>query len=800
MGDCSSTSHCNPCGPDFNAINQLAVMSAAYARNAQTYSVNAANAANEAENILEDFQSLYLGAFAEAPVGPHETGALYWNLGNNTMYVWDGTAWIANGNFNEFTNFSLPYTTTLGVANFVTGQEYEIVTVGNTNWTGIGAASATVGVRFTKNAVAATGTGTARLTRDLNTRFADVVNVKDFGAVGDGVADDTAAIQAAVTTGKWCFIPRGKYRITSEIVFTKGSGLIGESFYIQQFYTNTPASGQLSEIFYDGLLSSNTCILRLSTQAVGVLPTFASNESNNLTNTIVKNIYLNGNSKADFGLYSARNGFGSIFENIIVSNTNNRGFFFGEFWSSSVSKCVASFNNGSGFSIGENLFGWSTGNIVNAIEFDNLIAYKNGRSATYNDATAPTSGVGFFIGVNRSCVFTNIVAELNYGAGLYVSPRSGPTLINGVYVEDNCHYDPVTDSASNTGTAYSSGAASKPWGMVGFNRKDATGDTILIRINTFLGASPGARMQAVKLTGSKSGGYVISPTEGWLFQSLWGISDFDSDFSEYELQYAQKALTDTNPLNFDLTSYLPTYGIPESILSSQTTIYAGHAKTGKGDGRSISDLCTLEQAISIARVCENIDTINISSMTSTSLGYGKALNGVGITRKITIDGGSVARINNDSVSNFSLYLENWNFLELKNLLVLERVSIRDSYVILNNIALIITGANNLVVPAVNAINSKLEINGTSVINTSTSTSATKMGIGIYNNSHVSFNNSSAGTIASYTNGYAINFFEGSGIARISTTTATATWAGNANVNRATDGGAGVVIATNGLNP
>jgi len=38
-----------------------------------------------------------------------------------------------------------------------------------------------------------------------------VVSVKDFGAVGDGVADDTAAIQAAVNTGKKVYIPSGTY-------------------------------------------------------------------------------------------------------------------------------------------------------------------------------------------------------------------------------------------------------------------------------------------------------------------------------------------------------------------------------------------------------------------------------------------------------------------------------------------------------------------------------------------------------------------------------------------------------------
>ena len=62
--------------------------------------------------------------------------------------------------------------------------------------------------------VLATGSTQSRL---LTNRFADVVNVKDFGAIGDGVANDTAAVQAAIdfciSTGKALYVPAGVYSV-----------------------------------------------------------------------------------------------------------------------------------------------------------------------------------------------------------------------------------------------------------------------------------------------------------------------------------------------------------------------------------------------------------------------------------------------------------------------------------------------------------------------------------------------------------------------------------------------------------
>ena len=60
--------------------------------------------------------------------------------------------------------------------------------------------------------------GTGAVATSAQSKLRERVSVKDFGAVGDGVADDTAAIQAAInhtsTWNKSLLFPEGRYAIT----------------------------------------------------------------------------------------------------------------------------------------------------------------------------------------------------------------------------------------------------------------------------------------------------------------------------------------------------------------------------------------------------------------------------------------------------------------------------------------------------------------------------------------------------------------------------------------------------------
>lgn len=72
-----------------------------------------------------------------------------------------------------------------------------------------------------------TASGTGAVTRTSAGKFADVVSVKDFGAVGDGLTDDTLAIQKALSAGYHVYVPEGTYLVTSTIGLTSSQSLYG---------------------------------------------------------------------------------------------------------------------------------------------------------------------------------------------------------------------------------------------------------------------------------------------------------------------------------------------------------------------------------------------------------------------------------------------------------------------------------------------------------------------------------------------------------------------------------------------
>jgi hypothetical protein len=70
-------------------------------------------------------------------------------------------------------------------------------------------------------------TGAGATTRTSHDKFLDIVSIKDFGAVGDGLTDDTLAIQQALSAHQSIFVPNGTYLVSSPITLNHRQTMIG---------------------------------------------------------------------------------------------------------------------------------------------------------------------------------------------------------------------------------------------------------------------------------------------------------------------------------------------------------------------------------------------------------------------------------------------------------------------------------------------------------------------------------------------------------------------------------------------
>lgn len=110
--------------------------------------------------------------------------------------------------------------------------------------------------------------GTSAVERTVQAKLSETVSVKDFGAVGDGVTDDTAAIQAALdslSAGGFLYFPAGTFKITSTLSSSAnnlslvGAG-VGATTLLKEFSTNNLFTLSGAKLNIRGFLVDTTLV------------------------------------------------------------------------------------------------------------------------------------------------------------------------------------------------------------------------------------------------------------------------------------------------------------------------------------------------------------------------------------------------------------------------------------------------------------------------------------------------------------------------------------------------------------
>lgn len=201
--------------------------------------------------------SVYQGAFSADPTtrvggGALQTGDLYFNTTVNGLKTYANGVWYATNTLGS-TDANLVSFTPAGTGAVVTTAQVklrEYVSRADYNSdANYNAASAALTTRV--NHVLRVETGTTD--RLLSVKLAETISVKDFGAVGNGIADDTVAFQNAPNGA---YVPDGTYLVSSDIT--------AKGFY----RTGAASTTGAGEVVF---LNSNTQLNRVYSDALPVV-------------------------------------------------------------------------------------------------------------------------------------------------------------------------------------------------------------------------------------------------------------------------------------------------------------------------------------------------------------------------------------------------------------------------------------------------------------------------------------------------------------------------------------------------
>jgi hypothetical protein len=172
--------------------------------------------------------------------------------------------------------------------------------------------------------------GAGSVSRTIASKLGDVVSVKDFGAAGDGVTDDTAAIQAALNTGNDVTCVSGAtYKITNSLYIStlKGQTFSGACVITMDAGLGKPALW-LGAVDSSGTPTAqvilNTKITGIRFQGTGTLTSGSSGIAfQSATTTLLDSVY-------SWGFYAGIDVRGVCLANTLLNvdlRQNNYGFY-----------------------------------------------------------------------------------------------------------------------------------------------------------------------------------------------------------------------------------------------------------------------------------------------------------------------------------------------------------------------------------------------------------------------------------------------------------------------------------------
>jgi hypothetical protein len=126
----------------------------------------------------------------------------------------------------------------------------------------------------------------------------DAVNVKDFGAVGDGTNDDTSAFQAAIATGLNVYVPEvsTNYKVTASLgTMSRYQSIVGEGFVKIIVDTSTDytlltlgSDCKVENFWFDGTSTANGTAIKVSN---------GSTASDQASSSVIRDCWLRGFNK-----------------------------------------------------------------------------------------------------------------------------------------------------------------------------------------------------------------------------------------------------------------------------------------------------------------------------------------------------------------------------------------------------------------------------------------------------------------------------------------------------------------------